>query len=144
MLGIKEIMGQLPHRHGFLMVDRIEEAVEYERAVGYKNVTMTEFWADGHFPGEPVFPGVLMIETMAQIGAFVFPRAKAQEQATTTRRYLSGVDKVKFLRRVVPGDTIRVEAHVVARIAHLATVKCQATVNGELAATGVISYAITE
>ncbi|HLO02106.1 MAG TPA: 3-hydroxyacyl-ACP dehydratase FabZ [Symbiobacteriaceae bacterium] len=140
MLGMKEIMAQLPHRFGFLMPDRIEEAVEYERAVGYKNVTANEFWTDGHFPGEPVFPGVLMIETMAQIGAFIFPRG--QGEGAPSRRYLSGVDKVKFLRLVIPGDTIRVEAKLVARVGHLAKVECEARVNGELAATGVISYAI--
>lgn len=136
---MQEIMRALPHRHPFLMVDRIVEAVPNERSAGYKHISVNEPWAAGHFPDEPVFPGVLIIETMAQIGGFVF---WTEEGGTNQLRgYLSGVDKVKFLRPVLPGDTLHVEAKFVARVGQLAQVKCEAKVGGELVASAVVSYA---
>jgi 3-hydroxyacyl-[acyl-carrier-protein] dehydratase len=139
MLGIQEIMKALPHRPPFLMAERILEVRPNERVVGLKNISVGEPWAVGHFPDEPLFPGVLIIETMAQIGGFCFWSPDASENQL--RGYLSGVDKVKFLKPVVPGDTLVVEGTVSAKMNNLAQVKCEAKVNGELVASAVISYA---
>lgn len=142
LLGMKEIMEALPHRNGFLLVDRILEIVSNVRVVGCKNITCSEFWADGHFPGEPIFPGVLMIETMAQIGAFLFWSVEGKRNQS--RGYLIGVDKVKFLHLVLPGDVVTVEGTLLTRVGYLATVHCIATVDGKEVAKGIISYAFKE
>lgn len=140
MLGMQEIMAALPHRFPFLMVDRIVDIVPNERVTGYKNVTGSEPWVQGHFPGEPIFPGVLAIEMMAQIGAFMFWGQEREENQL--RGLLSGVDRVKFLRKILPGDTVMVDATFVVRIGHLTQVKCEARVNGETVATALVTYAI--
>ena len=103
MLGIKEIQEILPHRHPFLLVDKIEELVPGERAVGYKAVTYDEQFFRGHFPGEPVMPGVLMIEALAQVGAVAILSMDENKGKTA---YFGAINSAKFKRKVVPGDVL--------------------------------------
>jgi beta-hydroxyacyl-ACP dehydratase FabZ len=104
-LEISEIQEILPHRYPFLLVDRIEELEIGKRVVGIKNVTINEPFFQGHFPGRPIMPGVLIIEAMAQVGG-VLAFKSAQEQGCKLV-YFMGIDKAKFRRPVVPGDQLR-------------------------------------
>lgn len=109
MLGIKEIEKIIPHRHPFLLVDCIEELVPGERAVGYKSVTFDEPYFAGHFPQEPVMPGVLIIEALAQTGAVAI-LSKEEYRGKTV--YFGAVDHARFRRKVVPGDRLKLVCEV--------------------------------
>ena len=101
MLGIKEIQEIIPHRHPFLLIDRIEELEPGVRAVGYKAVTYNEPQFAGHFPGEPVMPGVLIVEALAQTGAVAILSVEENRGKTA---YFGAMDHVKFKKKVVPGE----------------------------------------
>jgi 3-hydroxyacyl-[acyl-carrier-protein] dehydratase len=105
-------MALLPHRYPFLRVDRIEANVPGERIVGTKNVTINEPFFQGHFPGHPIMPGVLIIEAMAQVGGVFASVANKENQGKVT--YFVGIDKAKFRRPVVPGDVLRFELSIVS------------------------------
>ena len=114
MLGIKEIKEIIPHRHPFLLVDCIEELEPGVRAVGYKAVTYNEPYFSGHFPEEPVMPGVLIVEAMAQCsGIMVLNTVPDPENYST---YFMKIDGVKFKRKVVPGDTLHFEVQLLEPI----------------------------
>jgi len=108
-LDIKEIQKIIPHRYPFLLIDKIEKLEEGKRAVGYKNVTMNEYFFQGHFPAEPVMPGVLIIEALAQVGAVVI---LSKPENAGKIAYFGGINKAKFRRKVVPGDTLRLEVEI--------------------------------
>ena len=112
-LTILDIQKLLPHRYPFLLVDRVIEMEIGKRIVGIKNVTANEQFFQGHFPGEPIMPGVLLLEVMAQVGG-VLARKTAEETGRPTV-YLTGIEKAKFRRPVVPGDQLRVEVEIVRR-----------------------------
>ena len=103
----------LPHRYPFLLVDCVVEFEPEHRAVGVKNVTATEPWFQGHFPGRPIFPGVLIVEALAQLGAVLAIRSLGQGQLPIV--YLAGIEKAKFRKPVLPGDQIRLEVEVIKR-----------------------------
>jgi len=100
-----EIQSILPHRYPFLLVDRIEELEIGKRVIGIKNVTVNEPFFQGHFPGRPIMPGVLIIEAMAQVGGVL--AFKSANQSGAKLVYFMGIDKAKFRRPVVPGDRLR-------------------------------------
>lgn len=108
MLDVKEIMKILPHRYPFLLVDRIVEMETGKRIVGLKNVTINEPFFQGHFPGHPVMPGVLIIEAMAQVGG-ILAYLSSDEEIRKKVCYFMSIDNAKFRKPVVPGDVIRFE-----------------------------------
>ncbi len=139
MLGIKQILEILPHRYPFLLVDRILELDVGERAVGIKNVTMNEPFFQGHWPEDPVMPGVLIMEAMAQVGG-VLLLASADNEGK--QAFFGGADKVRFKRRVVPGDQLVIEVRIVRCKGDIGKVAVQAKVEGELAARGEFIFAL--
>lgn len=137
----QEIYSTLPHRYPMLFVDDILE-VDYGKNVkGVKNVSMNEPWTQGHFPDDPVFPGVLTIETMAQIGGFIY---YTKEDNKSLKAYLSKVEEVKFLGKVVPGDQLVVEGKMITEFGNFAKVRCIAKVNSKVVAKGLITYYFEE
>ncbi|MCI6019433.1 MAG: 3-hydroxyacyl-ACP dehydratase FabZ [Clostridiales bacterium] len=109
-LGIKDIMNIIPHRQPFLLVDRAQILEPGKKAVGYKAVTYNEPFFAGHFPGEPVMPGVLIIEAMAQVGAIVI---LSQDEMKGKLAFFGGINKAKFRQKVVPGTMLRMEVEII-------------------------------
>ena len=132
MLTINEIMKILPHRYPMLLVDRVVEIDEGKRIVGIKNVTANEQFFQGHFPGAPVMPGVLIVEAMAQCSAVLILRDIPDRDEKLF--LFGGVDKARFRRPVVPGDQLRMECEVLQRRSNTVKVKGTATVDGNVVA----------
>jgi 3-hydroxyacyl-[acyl-carrier-protein] dehydratase len=129
----------LPHRYPFLLVDRILEIEEGKRAVGIKAVSIGEPFFQGHFPGFPVMPGVLMIEALAQVGGVA---VLGSERFRGHQPFLTGVEKFRFRRQVVPGDVLRLDVTLIALRATFGKGHGVASVDGEVAAEGDILFAI--
>ena len=129
---IHGIMNLLPHRYPFLLVDRVLELVEGDKIIAIKNVTINEPFFQGHFPGQPVMPGVLIIEAMAQVGGILAYETAAPENRDKLI-YFMGMDKVRFRRPVVPGDQILFEAKILKFRTKVAKMFGTATVEGQLA-----------
>ncbi len=110
VMDIKEIMEIIPHRQPFLLIDRIEELESGKRAVGKKCVTYNEPFFNGHFPKEPVMPGVLILEALAQVGAVAILSLPENKGKTV---YFGGIDKAKFKKKVVPGDVLNLELEII-------------------------------
>ena len=108
-----EIQAILPHRYPFLLVDRVIELEINERAVGVKNISINEPFFQGHFPGRPIFPGVLILEALAQLGGILAIRSSPGEAPPVV--YLTGIDKAKFRKPIIPGDQLRLQVTVVKR-----------------------------
>lgn len=130
ILSSKEILDILPHRYPFILVDKIVECNEKDWIVGIKNVTANEPCFQGHFPGQPVFPGVLQLEAMAQTAGILLNRVLKSEGTVS---YYLGVDKGKFRRMVVPGDQVRMEIKIDKIRMGMSWVTGRALVDGELA-----------
>ena len=139
MLDVKQIQTILPHRFPFLLVDRILEMEDGKRIVGIKNVSINEWFFQGHFPGEPVMPGVLILEALAQVGAVMVLRDFKAEGRVAL---FTGMDDVKFRRKVVPGDQLRLEAEVDRIRPPFGRYKTRALVDGELAAEAVLKFMV--
>jgi len=135
-LGIRDILRILPHRYPFLLVDRILEIEPGKRVVGLKNVTFNEEFFQGHFPGNPVMPGVLVIEAMAQVGGFMMLAGVGDPSRKQVR--LTGLDAVRFRRPVVPGDQVVFTVDLVAMKRSLVKVRGEARVDGQLCAEAEI------
>jgi UDP-3-O-[3-hydroxymyristoyl] N-acetylglucosamine deacetylase/3-hydroxyacyl-[acyl-carrier-protein] dehydratase len=130
VLGIEEIMKVLPHRYPFLLVDRILEMEPMKRIVGIKNVTINEPFFQGHFPGHPIMPGVLIVEAMAQVGGMLLMGTVDDPDSKVV--YFMSLDNVKFRRPVRPGDQIRFELHMMQVRGKICRMKGQAKVDGEV------------
>lgn len=141
-LQIREIMERIPHRYPFLLVDRVIELVPQQRIVAIKNVTINEPFFQGHFPGAPVMPGVLIIEALAQAGA-VLLLSDIPDRASKLV-YFTGIDEARFRRPVVPGDQIRLTMEVLKLRSRTCKMHGTAEVDGELVAEAEIMSALVE
>lgn len=135
----KEIMEIIPHRQPFLLIDTIEELEPGKRAVGKKCVSMGEPYFGGHFPGNPVMPGVLIIEALAQVGAVAMLDLPEMKGKTA---YFAGIDKARFRKKVVPGDVLMLETEIVKVKGPVGVGKAQAFVEGKKVAEAELTFAI--
>ena len=132
MMGIKEIQEIIPHRHPFLLIDCIEEVVPGESAVGYKSVTYNEPWFAGHFPQEPVMPGVLIVEALAQILSLEENKGKVA--------YFGAINNAKFKKKVVPGDKLKLECKIIKKKGPVGIGSAVATVDGKVAISAELTF----
>jgi len=141
MMNSIEIQKIIPHRYPFLLVDKIIEMEVGKKAVGIKNVTINEPFFQGHFPGNPIMPGVLMVEALAQVGAVSI---LSMEEYKGKIAVFTGIDKVKFRRQVVPGDTLKLEVEIISIRRNIGKGNAVATVDGKVAVKGEIAFAIVD
>ena len=139
MLGIKEIQEIIPHRHPFLLIDCIEELEPGVRAVGYKCVTYDEPQFKGHFPQEPVMPGVLVMEALAQVGAVI---CLSLEQNKGKTVYFGGVNKARFRNKVIPGDVLTLEVEIIKCKGPLGVGMAKAYDGSKIFAEGEITFMV--
>lgn len=136
---IQKIMACIPHRYPFLLVDRVIEMDGDASGVGIKNVTVNEPQFTGHFPGRPVFPGVLMIEAMAQTAGVLVVSSRGDDEAAVSTVLFTTIDKVKFRKPVVPGDSLRFHLTKIARKRNIWFYRGEAKVDGVLVAEAELS-----
>lgn len=139
MLNIEEIKKIIPHRYPFLFIDKVLIEEVGVSGVGYKNVTINEPFFQGHFPQMPVMPGVLIVETMAQVGAVIL---LSDERFRGKTPYFAGINKVRFKRKVVPGDTLKMEVILTKIRGSIGIGQGKAYVDDELACEGEFLFAI--
>lgn len=137
MLNVKEIMEIIPHREPFLLIDRIEEYEPGVGATGTKAVTYNEYFFRGHFPDEPVMPGVLIIEALAQTGAVAI---LSKEENKGKIAFFAGIDKAKFKKKVVPGDTLTLTVEIIRQKGPVGIGKAVAKVDGKLAVSAELTF----
>jgi len=136
-LDVLKIQQLLPHRYPFLLVDRVTEFEANKRILGIKNVTINEPFFQGHFPGHPVMPGVLVIEALAQAGG-ILTQLSHQSAATDKLFYLVKIDNARFSSMVVPGDRLELEVKLKRMIRNMAMYECCASVDGKQVASADI------
>ena len=141
MLSNVEIQKIIPHRYPFLLVDKIEEVEAGKKAVGIKNVTINEPFFQGHFPGNPIMPGVLIVEAMAQVGAVAM---MSLEENKGKLGVFAGIDEVRFKRQVVPGDTLRMEVEMITLRRNIGKAQATAYVGEEIACKGILTFALVD
>jgi len=138
MMDIEQIQEYLPHRYPFLLVDRVLELEPGEHIVAIKNLTINEELFQGHFPGRPVFPGVLAVEAMAQASAILGFKTLGVKPDGKMLYYLTGLDEFRFRRMLQPGDRVDLHSQLLSSKRGLARFKCRAEVDGEVACSGII------
>ena len=136
---ITELFEYLPHRYPFLLIDRVTETIVGERIKGYKNITANEELFNGHFPGQPIFPGVLILEAMAQLSGVLAFETKGVRPADGTNYLFGGVEKARFRRQVIPGDRLDLESTIVTERKIMMKFECAAFVDGEIACSAVLT-----
>ncbi len=139
ILNINEIKKIIPHRYPFLLVDKAEILIPGKKGIGYKNVTIGEPFFTGHFPEEPIMPGVLIVEALAQVGAIVL---LSEEKFQGKTPYFAGLNKVRFKRKVIPGDTLNMEVEITRLRGSIGIGQGKAFVDDELACEGEFLFAI--
>lgn len=139
-MDINEIMEIIPQRAPFLMIDRVEECVPGERAVSYKNVCINEWYFGGHFPGNPIMPGVLITEALAQTGAVAI---LSLEENKGKNALFGGIDKLRFKRKVIPGDVLKLEVKIIKRKGPIGIGEAIATVNRRSCSKRRINFCIS-
>ena len=139
MLNIKQIQEIIPHRYPFLLIDKIEDLEPGIKAVGYKNVTMNEYFFQGHFPSEPVMPGVLIIEALAQVGAVCL---LSLDELKGKIAYFGGIEKARFREKVVPGDILRLEVEIIKRRGPIGIGSAKAFVGDKKVCEAELTFAI--
>jgi 3-hydroxyacyl-[acyl-carrier-protein] dehydratase len=144
MMDIAEIKKYIPHRYPFLLVDRVTEFVSGESIVAYKNITANEDVFNGHFPRAPIFPGVMIVEALAQASGILGFKTMEKTPEDGSLYLFAGVDNVRFRRQVVPGDRLVLESKVLSVRRGIWKFECKATVDGELAASATIMCADRE
>lgn len=141
MLNKEEIKKIIPQREPFLMIDEVEEYVPGESAIAYKNVSADEWYFKGHFPGNPIMPGVLITESLAQAGAVAI---LSLEENKGKNALFGGINNMKFKRMVVPGDRLKLELKIIKRKGPIGVGEAIATVDGKLAAKGELTFAVVD
>jgi beta-hydroxyacyl-ACP dehydratase FabZ len=139
MMDINQIQSVLQHRYPFLLVDRVLELEPGKRAVGLKNVTVNEAYFNGHFPGNPIMPGVLIVEAMAQVGGILLLASTANEGKLA---FFAGIDKIRFRRPVVPGDQLVTEVVLTKTKGDIGRVTVVGKVDGQIVAEGEYLFAL--
>ena len=139
MLNKEQIKEIIPQREPFLMIDEVEEFIPGESAIAYKNVNVEEWYFKGHFPGNPIMPGVLITESLAQTGAVAILSMKENKGKNAL---FGGIDKMKFKKMVVPGDRLKLEVKIIKRKGPLGVGEAIATVNGSVVAMGELTFAV--
>lgn len=139
VLTTKEIMEILPHRQPFLLIDTVEELEPGVHAVAKKCVTYNEPYFAGHFPGEPVMPGVLLIEALAQTGAVAI---LSMEENRGKTAYFAGINNAKFKQKIVPGDVLTLETEIIKQKGPIGVGKATARVDGKIACMAELTFAI--
>ncbi len=139
MLNKEEIKKIIPQRDPFLMIDEVEEYVPGESAIAYKHVDENEYYFKGHFPGNPIMPGVLIVESLAQTGAVAI---LSMEENQGKNALFGGIDKLRFKKTVVPGDTLKLEVKIIKRKGPIGIGEAIATVNDKIVAKGELTFAV--
>lgn len=139
MLNKEEIEKIIPQREPFLMIDEVEEYVSGESAIAYKNVNEEEWYFKGHFPGNPIMPGVLITESLAQTGAVAI---LSMEENKGKNALFGGIDKMKFKKMVVPGDRLRLEVKIIKRKGPIGIGEAVAKVEDKIVAKGELTFAV--
>jgi 3-hydroxyacyl-[acyl-carrier-protein] dehydratase len=139
-MDLNEILQKLPHVFPFRLIDRILEIEPGKKAIALKNVSENDFFFQGHFPDEPIMPGILIAEALAQTGGLAFHSVEEKRNEEEVP-YLAAIDQFRLRRKVIPGDQIILEAEVLYVFSHLAKVKVRASVGGETVAEGIFVLA---
>ena len=139
MLNKEEIKKIIPQRDPFLMIDKVEEYVPGESCVAYKEVREDEYYFKGHFPGNPIMPGVLIVESLAQTGAVAI---LSMEENKGKNALFGGIDKLRFKKQVVPGDTLKLEVKINKKKGPIGIGEAIATVDGKVAVKGELTFAL--
>lgn len=139
MLNQEQIKKIIPQREPFLMIDEVENYVPGESCIAYKKVREEEYYFKGHFPGNPIMPGVLIVESLAQTGAVAI---LSMEENKGKNALFGGIDKLRFKKQVVPGDTLKLQVKIIKRKGPIGIGEAIATVDGKVAAKGELTFAI--